>query len=291
MYDRKSFTKTLEAVQDYMSLNENTVSAEIDMMHKNKDTTAEQGPGEAKKYLHKIGGPSIKVTKYTHSGPGGGHPSVKFSGHVKHVMKAINTHEDEKYSHDIDGHKEYKKDFGESVENVDENIISRLTGGHGRYMKKLKMAHDHHDTMMKAHSDMEHHIDPSAGSDPDSNRDPDHQYVHGQATQAHYHAREAIKKLAAHAKENKLTSHPKGSEYKDAKESSAEANENSRDAISRDRSTTTMGRGRAPYSGPFKGYASKNYDTHPATIVKQNFVKGHRGEISKTKTDHHKSLD
>ena len=185
----------------------------------------------------------------------------------------------------LDAYKEMYKDA------LDENILSRLTGGHGRYMKKLKAAHDHHDTMMKAHSDMEHHIDPSAGSDPDSNRDPDHQYVHGQATQAHYHAREAIKKLAAHAKKNKLTSHPKGSEYKDAKESSAEANENSRDAISRDRSNKSMGRGRAPYRGPYSGYASKNYDTHPATVVSQNFVKGHRPEYSKTKTDHHKSLD
>ena len=185
----------------------------------------------------------------------------------------------------LDAYKEMYKDA------LDENILSRLTGGHGRYMKKLKAAHDHHDTMMKAHSDMEHHIDPSAGSDPDSNRDPDHQYVHGQATQAHYHAREAIKKLAAHAKKNKLTSHPKGSVHKDAKESSAEANENSRDAISRDRSNRSMGRGRAPYRGPYSGYASKNYDTHPATVVSQNFVKGHRPEYSKTKTDHHKSLD
>ena len=273
MYDRKSFTKTLEVVQDFYE--EKTVDS-----GKAQHMLA---PSERAMHAkHMMDRHSVK-TKFH------GKDEVSYHGPLSNVKRALSNHYGGDISQAKDLHPIMMKN--EEVENVDENIISRLTGGHGRYMKKLKMAHDHHDTMMKAHSDMEHHIDPSAGSDPDSNRDPDHQYVHGQATQAHYHAREAIKKLAAHAKKNKLTSHPKGSEYKDAKESSAEANENSRDAISRDRSNKSMGRGRAPYRGPYSGYASKNYDTHPATVVSQNFVKGHRGEISKTKTDHHKSLD
>ena len=275
MYDRKSFTKTLEVVQNFYE--EKTVDS-----GKAQHMLA---PNERKDHADHMKKTHGVTTKFH------GSDELSYHGTKQQVKKALDNH----YGKGGDQKEFHPHVYEEkSVENVDENIISRLTGGHGRYMKKLKMAHDHHDTMMKAHSDMEHHIDPSAGSDPDSNRDPDHQYVHGQATQAHYHAREAIKKLAAHAKKNKLTSHPKGSEYKDAKESSAEANQNSRDAISRDRSNRSMGRGRAPYRGPYSGYASKNYDTHPATVVSQNFVKGHGDKATtrqKTKTDHHKSLD
>jgi len=58
------------------------------------------------------GGKSIKVTNTYQGAGGGGSAEVHIKGHVKHVMKFINHHHDENYSHDHAGHKKFKKDFG-----------------------------------------------------------------------------------------------------------------------------------------------------------------------------------
>ena len=100
----------------------------------------------------------------------------------------------------------YKSMYDEDV--LSENILSKLPGAHGRYMKKLKVAHDHHMNMLKGHNSLEDKIDPSRGADDDANTDPERQVAHGHATIAHDGAAQSIYKLAQHAKKNKLGGHP-----------------------------------------------------------------------------------
>ena len=191
MYDRKSFTKTLEVVQDFYE--ERTVDS-----GKAQHMLA---PSERAMHAkHMMDRHSVK-TKFH------GKDEVSYHGPLSNVKRALSIHYGGDISQAKDLHPIMMKN--ESVENVDENIISRmLPGAHGRYMKKLKVAHDHHKMMEKGHGGLEDKIDPSRGGDDKKNTDPDRQYEHGKATQAHGRAAEAIRKLAVHAKANKLTGHP-----------------------------------------------------------------------------------
>ena len=139
----------------------------------------------------------------------------------------------------------YNSMYDEDV--LSENILSKLPGAHGRYMKKLKVAHDHHMNMHQGHNSMEHKIDPSHGADDDANTDPDRQVSHGFATMAHHEAAQSIKKLAVHAKKNKLTDHPKGINsigkklHNQAKSHSEEAHSMSHDALEHDNAEARTG--------------------------------------------------
>ena len=89
-----------------------------------------------------------------------------------------------------------------------QNIISRLTGGHGRYMDKLKRAHDHHIKMRNAHASMEDKLGVAGSDDEHSDEEGVMSYNHYESHTHHDDAASAIKKLAYHAKKNKLTRHP-----------------------------------------------------------------------------------
>ena len=65
---------------------------------------------DAMSHVKKHAGSSVKV-KHHGMTPNGDH-DISVTGHPKHVMKFVNHHEDEKYSHDHKGHAQYKKDFG-----------------------------------------------------------------------------------------------------------------------------------------------------------------------------------
>lgn len=66
---------------------------------------------EITNHAQQHGGKSIAVTNVRHGAGGGGGAEVHIKGHVKHVMKFLNHHHGENYSHDHAGHKEYKKDY------------------------------------------------------------------------------------------------------------------------------------------------------------------------------------
>ena len=166
-----------------------------------------------------------------------GKDEVSYHGPLSNVKRALSNHYGGDISQAKDLHPIMMKN--ESVENVDENIISRmLPGAHGRYMKKLKVAHDHHKNMEQGHVSLETKIDSSRGGDDERNTDPDRQYEHGRATQDHGRAAEAIKKLATHVKSNKLNGPPKtgaGKElHKSAQDASRSAHFNSNHAIKYD---------------------------------------------------------
>lgn len=89
-----------------------------------------------------------------------------------------------------------------------QNIISRLTGGHGRYMDKLKRAHDHHVKIRNAHASMEDKLGKAGSDDEHSDEEGSMSFNHYMSHEEHHAAASAIKKLAYHAKKNKLTHHP-----------------------------------------------------------------------------------
>ena len=135
----------------------------------------------------------------------------------------------------------YKSMYDEDV--LSENILSKLPGAHGRYMKKLKAAHDHHMNMTDGHGSLEDKLDPSRGRkgpgrDGNPDYDEDRKYNHARANDTHRDAADSIKKLATHAKKNKLGGHPTDDEGKrlhnQAKSDSAEAHTNSHRAIKYD---------------------------------------------------------
>ena len=135
----------------------------------------------------------------------------------------------------------YKSMYDEDV--LSENILSKLPGAHGRYMKKLKAAHDHHMNMHKGHISMENKLDPSRGrKDPGEGGNPDYdedrKYNHSVASNVHDDAAGSIKKLAVHAKKNKLGGHPTDDVGKKlhntAKSDSAAAHKHSHNAIKYD---------------------------------------------------------
>jgi hypothetical protein len=92
--------KTMEA---YASMYEETVTT-------THDVTGDMGDKkDVINYVKKkAGGP---VTVKHRMSPNGDH-EISVTGHPKHVMKFVNHHEDENYSHDKAGHDKYKKDFG-----------------------------------------------------------------------------------------------------------------------------------------------------------------------------------
>ena len=126
----------------------------------------------------------------------------------------------------------YESMYDEDV--LSENILSKLPGAHGRYMKKLKVAHDHHKDMQARHTAMAK----QTRSD-DDKHDPDQERKHIAALDSHYDAADAVKKLAVHTKKNKLGGHPTDDAGKKlhnkAKSDSADAHKLSHMAIKYDR--------------------------------------------------------
>ena len=296
MYDRKSFTKTLEVVQDFYEektvdsgkaqhmLAQNKRKDHADHMKKTHGVTTKfhgsdelsyhgtkqqvrkaldnhYGKGGDQKEFH----PHIYEERTVDSGKAQhmlapseramhakhmmdrhsvktkfhGKDEVSYHGPLSNVKRALSNHYGGDISQAKDLHPIMMKN--ESVENVDENILARMMpGAHGRYMKKLKVAHDHHVNMEQGHVSLEKKIDPTLGSNPKDDADTDRQFQHGRATMSHSSAARRIKKLATHAKANKLTGHPTkgpGKEmHKDAVVFSKEAHEDSHDAITYDHS-------------------------------------------------------
>jgi len=265
MYDRKSFTKTLEAVQDFY---ENTEIDEAKMgqmvpyhVLNNKVMDHMQMKKKLERHIKRHAG----VDTY-HDGD-----DLVHSKTDKTIMTSVG--KSMKNFDAIAQHVKKNHTKNESVENVDENIISRmLPGAHGRYMKKLKVAHDHHKMMEKGHLDLEKKIDPSLGNNPKDDADTDRQYEHGKATQEHGRAAEAIRKLAVHAKANKLTGHPTKGAGKEFHTSaigrSKEAHYDSNNAIKYD----------------------ERYHDHPHMDHTQKLKKS-LGKYHSDDHTHHKSLD
>jgi hypothetical protein len=100
MNPRNAINKVAEAYAA-MKEAEGNVTSRHDIMAKDK--------ASAIAHVQKHAGGPVKVT---HHGMVGGNHDVSVTGHPKHVMKFVNHHEDEKYSHDHAGHAQYKKDFG-----------------------------------------------------------------------------------------------------------------------------------------------------------------------------------
>ena len=139
---------------------------------------------------------------------------------------------------------------------LSENILSRLTGGHGRYMKKLKNAHDHHQHLRDRHRSLEDRIGRTDGSHEfTSDREERQSFNHYEAHSSHDAAADAIKKLAYHAKKHKLTSAPKKTDseghalHKKAQEESQQAHHASTTAIN---SHTNVFVRREPYDTDLK---------------------------------------
>ena len=102
----------MKSFKTHIEENKDHVETHMDVMVPDSHDT----PSKAKKwisnYVQKKGGPSNKLSHYTYDGPGGGHPAVSVKGHVSHVMKLHNHHNDEKFSHDHEGHKKMSKEYG-----------------------------------------------------------------------------------------------------------------------------------------------------------------------------------
>ena len=114
----ESFSKTVKSIATaYQSMYEEKDHIE----HEDSSTRVYDDPrlnkAHLQDHLRKVGGPSIKITSYTHHGSSGGNPDFKVKGHVKHVMKFINHHmatsnDRSDFSTDHAGHKAYKKYMG-----------------------------------------------------------------------------------------------------------------------------------------------------------------------------------
>tara|TARA_X000001036_G_scaffold437023_1_gene481414 strand:+ start:1800 stop:2345 length:546 start_codon:yes stop_codon:yes gene_type:complete len=131
------------------------------------------------------------------------------------------------------------RDASTKSDNVlSENILSRLTGGHGRYIKRLKNAHDHHQHLRNGHSSLEDKIGRTDGSHEfTSDREETQSFNHYMAHEDHHAAADEIKKYAYHVKKHKLTSAPKKTDsegralHKKAQEASQQAHYASHTAI------------------------------------------------------------
>ena len=131
---------------------------------------------------------------------------------------------------------------------LSENILSRLTGGHGRYMKRLKNAYDHHRHLSNGHESLEDKLGRTDGSHEfSSDREEDQSFNHYMAHEDHGAAADDIKKYAYHVKKHKLTSAPKKTDseghalHKRAQEMSQHAHYASHLAIKSHTDSPTVG--------------------------------------------------
>lgn len=160
---KESFSKTIRSLaSSYQSMYEEKDHIE----HEDSSTRVYDDPKKNKadllKHLHKVGGPSIKITSYTHHGSSGGEPDFKIKGHVKHVMKFINHHmatsnDGQNFSTDHAGHKAYKKYMGENYDRnpVQEAVSKAATAAAEKISEKGLEDHndafDHHSAHIDFH--------------------------------------------------------------------------------------------------------------------------------------------
>lgn len=118
-------------------------------------------------------------------------------------------------------------------------LLSKLPGAHGRYVKSLEVAHDHHMSMHDSHNSMVKKLKPSAKARGQSRFSYTEKRIgvrlHKDAAEKHKNAVGKVKKLIAHAKKNKLTAHPENEFHKDATDSSFTAQFHSNRAIMHDK--------------------------------------------------------
>ena len=100
----------MKSFKTHILENKDHVETHMDVMVPDSHDTPTKAKKWISNYVQKKGGPSNKLSHYTYDGPGGGHPAVSVKGHVSHVMKLHNHHNDEKFSHDHEGHKKMSKE-------------------------------------------------------------------------------------------------------------------------------------------------------------------------------------
>lgn len=118
-------------------------------------------------------------------------------------------------------------------------LLSKLPGAHGRYVKSLEVAHDHHMSMHDSHNSMVKKLKPLVKVRGQSRFSETEKRIgvslHKDAAKEHKNAAGKVKKLIAHAKKNKLTAHPENELHKDATRSSFSAQFDSDRAIRHDK--------------------------------------------------------
>ena len=102
----------MKSFKTHILENKDHVETHMDVMVPDSHDTPTKAKKWISNYVKKKGGPSNKLSHYTYDGPGGGHPAVSVKGHVSHIMKLHNHHNDEKFSHDHEGHKKMSKEYG-----------------------------------------------------------------------------------------------------------------------------------------------------------------------------------
>ena len=102
----------MKSFKTHILENKDHVETHMDVMVPDSHDTPTKAKKWISNYVQKKGGPSNKLSHYTYDGPGGGHPAVSVKGHVSHIMKLHNHHNDEKFSHDHEGHKKMSKEYG-----------------------------------------------------------------------------------------------------------------------------------------------------------------------------------
>ncbi len=102
----------MKSFKTHIEENKDHVETHMDVMVPDSHDTPTKAKKWISNYVKKKGGPSNKLSHYTYDGPGGGHPAVSVKGHVSHIMKLHNHHNDEKFSHDHEGHKKMSKEYG-----------------------------------------------------------------------------------------------------------------------------------------------------------------------------------
>jgi len=102
----------MKSFKTHILENKDHVETHMDVMVPDSHDTPTKAKKWISNYVKKKGGPSNTLSHYTYDGPGGGHPAVSVKGHVSHIMKLHNHHNDEKFSHDHEGHKKMSKEYG-----------------------------------------------------------------------------------------------------------------------------------------------------------------------------------
>ena len=126
----------MKTFKTHIEENKDHVETHMDVVVPDRHDSPEKAKKWISNYVQKKGGPSNKLSHYVYDGPGGGHPAVSVKGHVKDVMKLHNHHNDEKFSHDHEGHKKMSKEYGFDK---DKNHLMKSEGYGKVYAGKKKL--------------------------------------------------------------------------------------------------------------------------------------------------------
>ena len=153
--ENNTLEATVNAVRFFLEEKDH-ISTELTVTHPFVNSEKRKIESGISNYVKEQGGPSVKVTKFDHSGGSGGWPDVTVKGHVSHVMKLVNTHHGENYSTDHAGHAKYKKDFGESVEEAAAPTYG-MDAVRRAFHKNKIAPHSDGNTSSNAHNELAHY--------------------------------------------------------------------------------------------------------------------------------------